>query len=299
MKKLLCVFLALLATVCLLSTLVSAAPPPPQLSEDLQSMTYYGKTYSVVDLSTMVILYDGSSTSVQVPKSLQSQIEFATMRSTSNDWVISVTVNYLNGANMMLTFARDDVLPELQQICQSDEVVCFVDFWWENSISVEAALKQFKGKPATLSISDVSRSDYYDVMYEYSPLGTCVYRGFVCQKNEKFYYVDYRENHISDPVNFYPAVGPQQYKAYEITDPWLVDQINETVAAELSGSSDLGQRLSAGLLTFLFAVIPGAILIFSIICFIRTKNYYRITWGITGGLCIAELILFTILALIL
>lgn len=299
MKKLLCVFLALLATVCLLSTFVSAAPPPPQLAEDLQSMTYYNKTYSVIDLSSMNISYASSSTSVQVPKSLQSQIKSATMYSTSNGWVISVTVNYNNGATMQLTFARDDILPELQQICHSDEVVCYVDFWWENTGSVEAAIKQFKGKPATLSISDVSRSDYYDVIYKYSALDTWVYRGFVCERNSKFYYVDYQENNISDPVGFYPGAGPEQYKAYEITDPWLVAQIQSAVDAEFSGSSELGQNLSAGLLTFLFAVIPAAILIFSIICFIRTKNYYRITWGITGGLCIAELIVFIILSLIL
>ena len=52
-------------------------------------------------------------------------------------------------------------------------------------------------------------------------------------------------------------------------------------------------------MSFLFAVIPGAILILSIIFFIRTKAYYRITWAITGGLCIAELILFIILAILL
>lgn len=299
MKKLLCAFLVLLTAICLLSTFVSAAPPPPQLSEDLQSMTYYNNSYSVIDLSCMNISYDGSTTAVQIPKDLQSQIKSATMHYTSNKWVLSVTVSYTNGATMQLTFARDDVLPELQRVCRGDEVICTVDFWWEDAGTVEASLFQLKDTPAVLTKSDVRNNGFYDVVYEYPALDTWVYRGFICEKNDKFYYVDYPENNISDTVGFYPDLGPELYKAYEITDPVLVSQIRDAISNELSGSSDLGQRLSAGLLTFLFAVIPAAILIFSIICFIRTKNYYRITWGITGGLCIAELILFTILALIL
>jgi hypothetical protein len=164
---------------------------------------------------------------------------------------------------------------------------------------VETSIKQLKGKPATLTHSEVRAADYYDVIYDYQALDTCVYRGFICQNDGRFYYVDYQENNIYSPMSFYPDIGPDLYKAYEITDPALVSQIQSTIESEFSGSSKLGQMLSSALLIFLFAIIPAVILILSIIFFLRTKAYYRITWAVTGGLCIAELILFVILSLIL
>ena len=300
MKKLLCVFLALLAMICLLTVSVGAAPPPPTLSEDLQTLTFNGQTYTAADVSAMNLHYSQSVTTVQVPNAIRSMVKSATLHYTSNQYAASVELHYTNGSSMNITFVRNDILPELQKICQSDDIVCFIEFWWENTPSVSASIDQLKGKPTTLTKSELMWSDYYEVIYEYSPLNSSVYRGFICQCDGQLYYVDYQENNIYNPLDFYPSDnGPELYQAYEITDPALASQIEDVLASEFSGSSELGQMLSTALLTFLFAVIPAAILILSIIFFIRTKAYYRITWAITGGLCIAELILFIILAILL
>ena len=300
MKKLLCVFMALLAMICLLTVSVGAAPPPPTLSEDLQTLTFNGQTYTAADISAMSILFSSGTTAVQVPQSIRSTVKSATMSYTLNRYAATVELHYTNGSSMNITFVRDDLLPELQKACQSDDVVCSIYFWWENSPSVTASISQLKGKPSTLTQGELFRSDYYEVIYNCPTFDSQVYRGFICQSGDQLYYVDYQENNIYDPLDFYPSVsGPELYKAYEITDPALVSQIEDVLASELSGSSELGQILSTALLSFLFAVIPGVILILSIIFFIRTKAYYRITWAITGGLCIAELILFIILAILL
>ena len=300
MKKLLCVFLALLAMICLLTVSVGAAPPPPTLSEDLQTLTFNGQTYTAADVSAMDIYYGRGTTAVQVPQSIKALVKSASMYYTTDTYLVSVELYYTNGSTMAITFVRDDLLPELQKACQSDDVVCSIYFWWENSPSVTASIGQLKGKPSTLTQGELFRSDYYEVIYNCPTFDSQVYRGFICRSGDQLYYVDYQENNIYDPIGFYPGDnGPELYKAYEITDPALVSQIEDVLASEFSGSSELGQILSTALLSFLFAVIPGAILILSIIFFIRTKAYYRITWAITGGLCIAELILFIILAILL
>ena len=296
MKKLLCVVLALLATLCLLSMTVSAKSTPV-LSDDLQTLTVGDRTYSQADLSSMDLYYEKGPYEIQLSQNLQSQLKSAVVYSTGNSWVMSVDLYYQNGARMDLCFVEDSVLPELQQICQDDDVVCGIELWWENSPSVTATIAQFKDTPATLTQSEVWYSDYYNVIYEYRELDTWVYRGFICVYQNEYYYVDYQENSIYNPTKFSPDEGPDLYKAYKITDPELSEQIHNALESELSGTTELGQALSASFLSFVFAVIPTAILILSIILFIRSKGYYRITWGITGGLCIAELIVFLILYL--
>lgn len=300
MKKLLCVLLALLAMVCLLTVSVGAATPPPTLSEDLQTLTFNGKTYTAADVSAMSIYYNQSSTAVQVPQALKALVKSATMYYTGDTYLASVELYYTNGSTMTITFVRDDVLPELQKACESDDAVCTVNFWWNNTPTVSAPISQFKGKPSTLTKDQLLFTDYYEVIYDHPTFNNRIYRGFICQISGSVYYVDFQENSIYDPIAFYPDdSGPDLYKAYEITDPVLASQLKNALASELSGSSELGQMLSSALLTFLFAVIPGIILILSIIFFLRTKAYYRITWAVTGGLCIAELIIFIILAILL
>ena len=298
MKKLLCVFLALLAAVCLLSMTVSAESAPV-LSEDLQTLTVGNKTYSQADLSAMNLFYGYELGSVQLPNNLQNQIKNTVVHCTENEWVISVELYYYNGARMELCFVEDSVLPEVLEICQGDEVVCYVDFWWENRPSVSAPIAQFKDEPTTLNMVSPGNFSYYEVIHFHEELDTYVYRGFLYAYRDTYYYVDYQENNICNPVGFYPSAGPDLYKAYKITDPELLEQIMSGIESEYSGTTQLGQILSSIFLTFVFAVIPAAILVLSIILFLKTKAYYRLTWGITGGLCIAELIVFMILYLFL
>lgn len=294
MKKLLCVFLALLATVCLLSMTV-CAESTAVLSEDLQTLTVGDRTYSQADLSAMDLFYEYGLGSVQLPKNLQNQIKSTEINCTENEWVISVDLYYLNGSKMNLCFVEDSVLPELQRVCREDDVVCGISFWWENTPSVTASIRELKDAPTTLTRTEVMYSDYYEVIYELKELDTFVYRGLVCKYQSQYYYVDYLENDIYQPIFFSPGEGPELYQAYKITDPELVDQIHNAMENELSGTTEVGQQLSATFLVFVFMMIPLAILIPSVIFFIRGKGYYRVTWGITGGLCIAELIVFTII----
>lgn len=294
MKKLFCVFLALLATVCLLSMSVSAEASVI-LSDDLQTMTINDKTYSRADLSAMDLYYDVESYPVQVPQQLQSQLKQASAYTAQNQWIVSVELYYLDGSRQDICFVYDGVRSELLRLCQDDELICSVQVWWEDVPSVSASISRFKGTPTMLESSELTFLDAHHVTYFYRELDANVHRGFVCEYMETFYYVDFQENNIVNPVGFFPHSGPDALMAYEITDTDLIERLDELIESEYSGETEIGQILSALFLCFVFAVIPGVIMIVCVIFSIRSKGYYRLTWAVTAGLCAAELGVFAII----
>lgn len=295
MKKLLSLFLALMAVVCLLCVTVHAETAAI-LSDDLQTLTLFERAYSRADLSAMDLFYDGPPFEVQVPKSMQAQVKNAIAYSSYNQWVIAVEIYYLDGSRQDICFAYDDVKEELLRLCQDDELVCSIEFWWEgDSSSVKAPISQFKGTPVSLEGSELIYDFRYQVTYYYRELSTMVYRGCICDYMGEYFYIDYRENNIPSPTNFYPSEWPGSLKVYQITDEQLIEQIEEALDSQYSGVTTSGQTLSAIFLCFVFAVIPLAILILCAIFAIRSRGYYRLTWAVTAGLCAAELSVFVII----
>lgn len=294
MKKLLSIFLTVLALVCLLSVTANAEEILT-LSDDLQTLTLGDRTYSRADLSAMDLYYDAESYKLQVPKQLRTQLKQALAYPTDNRWVISVELYYLDGSRQDICFAYDEVKSELLRVCQDDELACGMRVWWEENPSVTAPISRFKGTPATLENYELTVLDTYDVTYFYRELEVSVHRGFVCEYMKAYYYVDYQENNIVNPVGFYPFEGPDHLKAYEITDPELVAQIDKAIESQYSGETQIGQILSAIFLFFVFAIIPMGILIPAVIFAIRSKGYYRLTWSVTAGLCAAELSVFAVI----
>jgi hypothetical protein len=297
MKKLLSVFLALLATVCLLSVTVSAKAGYV-LSEDLQTLTLGDRVYSRADLSAIDFYFDGEETvDIHLPANLQSQVKSAMVYSTDNQWIVSVELYYQDGSRLDICFAYEPVREELLKLCQDDELVCSIEFWWEDLPSVTAPISSFKGKPTTLEGDRLYDDEYYNILYYYKELGTYVYRGFLWHKDDRYYYVDHRENNTPQPLDYTFYYTNKELKAYEITDTELIGQIEECLDDPMDGSTEFGQALSAAFLCFVFLLIPLAIMIMSLIFVIRGKGYFRVTWGITAGLGAATLVLFMILAL--
>ena len=294
MKKLLNVFLVLLALVCLLSVTANAQEPLI-LSDDLQTLTMDGWSYSRADLSAMGVYYNSTIYHIQVPKHLQSQLKQAVAYVNSNNWVISLELYYVDGSCQDICFVYDEVRAELVGMCQDEDLVCGLTMWWEDDPSFTTPISRLKGTPATLDGSDIAYNDYYEMTHYYKELDCYIYRGMITEYWGQYYYVDYLENSIYNPSSFYPNEDIGQLKAYEITDPELIAQIDEAIATEYSSSTEVGQVLSAIFLCFVFALIPLGILILSGICTIRSKGYYRLAWGVTAGLCAAELSVFAII----
>lgn len=294
MKKLFCVFLALLATVCLLSMTVSAEATV-SLSDDLQTLTFDGRTYSRADLSLMGLYYEDRIYDVPVPAHLEPELKEAILHYTYNHWVASLDLYYLDGSRQQIVFAYDEVKPELLKLCQSDDLVCSMQVWWEDDPSVQAPISRFKGTATMLDNRDYALIDNHSLTYHYREMDVTVFRGFVCEYEDTFYYVDYQENLIADPSLFIPYDNGDFLKAYEITDPELIEKIDKSFSSEYGGETELGQLLSAIFLCFVFAVIPLGIMVGSIIFAVYSKGYYRLTWAVTAGLCAAELGVFAII----
>ena len=294
MKKLLSVFLVLLALVCLLSVTANAQEPLI-LSDDLQTLTMDGRSYSRADLSAMGLYCNSTPYHIQVPKHLQSQLKQAVAYTNDNNWVISLELYYLDGSRQDICFVYNEVKAELVRMCQDDDLVCGLTMWWEDDPSFTTPISRLKGTPTTLDGSDIAYSGYYEMTHYYPELDCYIYRGMIIEYLGQFYYVDYLENNIHNPISFYPDEHIGQLEAYEITDPELVKQIDEAIESQYSSSTEVGQILSAIFLFFVFAIIPMGILIPAVIFAIGSKGYYRLTWSVTAGLCAAELSVFAVI----
>ena len=296
MKKRLGLFLVLLTVVCLLG-ITAHAQQPLILSEDLQTLTMDDRTYSRTDLSAMDPCFISTIHYVQTPSHLQSQLKYAVAYANSNNWVISLELYYVDGSRQDIYFAYDEVRDQLLDLCQDDELVCGLTMWWEDDPSFTAPISQLKDTPTTLDSFEIAYEEYYPITHYYREMDCHIYRGMLCLYQGTYYYVDYLENNIHNPSSFYPEEYTGQLKAYEITNPKLVEQLDNTVESQYGSSDDMGQILSGMFLCFLFAVIPLGIMIPCAIFAIRSKGYYRLTWTVTAGLCAAELVIFLIVCI--
>lgn len=294
MKKLLGVFLVLLALVCLLSVTANAQTNVT-LSDDLQTLTLGDRTYSRADLSAMAVSFSNTIDHIQVSDDLQSQLKHTIVYTNDNKWVISLELYYLDGSRQEITFVYDEVKAELLRMCQDDDLVYGMTMWWEDTPSFTTPISRLKGTPIILDNPSIPYDDSYQVTHYYPELDCYIYRGMIIEYQGQFYYVDYLENNIYNPVYYHPYDYTGQLKAYEITDPELVAQIDKAIESQYSGETQIGQILSAIFLFFVFAIIPMGILIPAVIFAIRSKGYYRLTWSVTAGLCAAELSVFAVI----
>ncbi len=296
MKKWIAVFLALLATVCLLSVAVSAESVAT-LSEDLQVLTLEGQTYSRGDVSAIDLnAYDDTRVTLELTEQQQKDLKRGVVSTTRDSKFIMVDLYYRDGSILNITFISDQYKEELLQLCQSDDLVCGVEFYWLSDTKVHAPLKDFKGTPVTLTASDLYGCSTHQVVYYSRGMNVNVYRGAVLTDNDRLYFVDFRENDIVTPAYFY-ATEYDKLDAYEITNTEIYNSIKQIeddyyIYGMDTDTDSPEYILTAVFLIFLFAVIPTAILVPSVIFFVRGKGYYRVTWGVTAGLCIAELAVF-------
>ena len=297
MKRFFAVAVIALSLLCLLSFTVSAAPAAV-LSEDLQTMTCYGQTYSRADISLLdLYLEDYTHIELQVPQALSEDLKTYKVAHDEAFSIISVKLYYQDGSVLTVPFVADLYSDLLWQLHHDDNLEADVNNYWNDYQEITAVIGDLKGEPVYLDSDQLQEGDLLEVCVRSEELNCVVNRGAVCVRYQQVYYVDYLENNIVD-TSAYTALENPDLRGYQVTDPTLRQEILDAVRNKNSYINEDDQvelSLSAIFLCFVFAIIPTVIFIFSTIIAIRSKGYYKLTWGITAGLCIAELGVFLII----
>jgi hypothetical protein len=299
MKRIFAASAIVLTLLCLLCFAVSAAPSAT-LSEDLQTLTIKGKTYSPGDISLMPLyMSDDTHIDLQLPKALEKELKTYKVLHNEGFTVLSVELYYPDGSLRSIPFVADTYSSPLWKLNHDDTLEVAVNNYWNDYQKINATVQDLKGKPIHLFPQKLISGHYLEVRIYSKDFQCDVYRGAVYASNDLIYYVDYLENNIVD-TNAYYAFQRPELQAYEVTDPAVRQNIIEAVShynTYVNEDDQLELNLSAIFLCFVFAAIPLMVLIPSAIFTCRSKGYYRITWGITAGICIVELCIFAVMVL--
>lgn len=216
---------------------------------------------------------------------------------------------YGDGSSLCVYFLKDTLFEDYEKIISGNADKYLIDFQWPDGNIVTATKNQIKGEIVNLSEEEIylSTDDFFYVDMANENLTLSSYSGIVCLMDDAYYYIDYKENNIEE-AHFLYGEEPDAdviVKLHKITDEALNTEFQ--LALEKYYSDDYGifydddasETISAIFLIITFGVLPFVVFIIFLIKAIRGKGVYKKLYGTVSALCIAEVIVFVILAVII
>ena len=216
---------------------------------------------------------------------------------------------YSDGSSLCVYFLKDTLFEDYEKIISGNADKYLIDFQWPDGNIVTATKNQIKGETVNLSEEEIylSTSEFFYVDMANENLTLSSYSGIICLMDDAYYYIDYKENNIEE-AHFLYGEEPDAdviVKLHKITDEALNTEFQ--LALEKYYSDDYGifydddtsETISAIFLIITFGVLPFVVFIIFLIKAIRGKGVYKKLYGTVSALCIAEVIVFVILAIII
>ena len=216
---------------------------------------------------------------------------------------------YGDGSSLCVYFLKDTLFEDYEKIISGNADKYLIDFQWPDGNIVTATKNQIKGETVNLSEFKIftSTREFFYVDCANENLTLSSYVGIVCLMDDTYYYIDYKENNIEE-AHFLYGEEPRTdviIKLHKITDEALNTEFQ--LALEKYYSDDYGifydddasETISAIFLIITFGVLPFVVFIIFLIKAIRGKGVYKKLYGTVSALCIAEVIVFVILAVII
>lgn len=284
------------------------------ISDDYQKLYVNGDPYSRIDASMLSVeyiitvagdYYEGDNVIFELSEAQKKEIKevYAERNTQRNIFYVNLTFN--DGAVLSITFLKDDCLDEYNNLINGDVDEYTIDFVWPEGNVVLAQKGALFGDTVTKTDNQLARNEYFDVMVQSSDGSLVMYKGNLFINGDEFYYLDFKENGLKDTwVN--TAFGDvSKFTLHKITDQELISALKS--AEESYYDDDYGylyddsltESVSAVFLIFVFAVVPFVIFVIFLIKTIRGKGVYKKIYGTVSALCIAELIVFIIIAIII
>ena len=220
-----------------------------------------------------------------------------------------IELYYGDGSSLTVYFLKDSLLEDYQEIISGNADKYLIDFLWPDGNIVTATKSEMAGEVVNLTEKEI-----YDSTYEFfyvdasnKSLSLRTYAGIVCLMDETYYYIDYKENNIEE-ADFLYGEDPDSdvtLKVHKITD----EALNAKFATALESyykddygifyDDDTSEVISAVFLIIVFAVLPFVVFVIFLVKAIRGKGAYKKIYGTVSAICIAEIIVFIILAIII
>lgn len=280
MKKILStIFLAILLFTCLAQTV--CAEVPIMISEDYQTLTMDGKSYSRINaMNLSVEYYEEIHKKVKLSDTQAEQIQDIYLEANETKSVLYAVLTFLDGATLSIDFLQTDYLDEYNNIMKGKVKNYNIDFEWPEGNVVNATCEELLGDDVTLKATELEFCDYYYVNAQSKDAGITVFTGALISIDSSFYYVDFGEVQVSAWSEFEPYTYAE-LSAYKITNETLISKLEDAetsyYADELGFLFDdsLSELVASVFLVLVFVLVPFVLLVLFLILAIRSKTIYK------------------------
>lgn len=315
MKKIIALIITALLLVSCFSLSISAAKIPDydysastnlkaninvSFSEDFKTL-YYGQTeYVAFDNSH---IYNSVSAEmlndIELTAEQNEKISAISLTASREGALIDATIKYKDGISMNVHYIKAQYIEECNGIINSTSGQCVVDFEYPQDNQVTVSRDKLSGDTVTLN------RPYNSAFYVFATTAdkqVCVIIGSVIVYNDEFYYLDFNE--IGSSYADYDIYSQASLKAQKITDPDTLAALEEAQQRNYDDDygflfdDDFTKSVADIFLVILFVVAPFAVFVLFLILGIRAKGVYKKFDFAIASLCAAEIIIFTIIALL-
>ena len=321
MKKILSVFIAVLVLLSCLSLTAAAATveitpndflleneiisldpfSSITISDDYKTLScgkYTYRRFSSDELN-LDVYYDIENELV-LSNAQEKEVDVVDLYSDENGIMISADIYFKDGANLYVYYLREDYIKEFASLTYENAEKLYIYFTAD--IVTETTKELLKGEKTTVDISLLILDDWFDVSIKAETLDLSKRVGSLILLEDEYYYIDFNDFKI-DSSDF--NVTTYSGDAYKVTDPALIQELEENY--NLYYAEDYGfffndnftQTVSKIFITLVFAIIPFAIFVLTLIFTIRSKNKYKKFHLTACILSAAELVTLAIVLIII
>lgn len=299
-----------------------AKQPTFTFSEDYQKLYVDGESFSRFDATTLsadfgytVLVeyeynsdyYTGHSAYVKLTDKQKENIEDILIETNLAKNMYRIELHYKDGSILTVYFLKDTDFAEYNKFLNGEVEQYEIDIGYPDGNVVFAEKSALFGEKVTLTKSElVNWWDFFSVFAKNSDGSLVMCTGDLILIDNDFYYIDYKECGVEGSL-YYDELDESEITelvVHKITDEKLYADLQS--AMELYYQDDYGvlydddasNTISTVFLIFIFAVVPAVILVIFLVKAIRSKGVYKKIYGTVTALCVAELVVFIIVAVI-
>lgn len=248
--------------------------------------------------------YLGVGIYIQFTNQQKQEIKTVKLKTNKDRTLIEATFTYFDDAQMTVMYLKDAYLDEYNKVVTGQTETLTIEFVYPSYNNVEAQRQQLVGEMTTFTNSRlVDLEDDYDVVARNSDGSMSVVVGKLLVIADEYYYLNYKEAGFGEDDWYSGSIGEIANKPLnKITDTQLIAAIDGAMEEYYNDDygvlydDDVTESISIGFFVFVFAVVPLAILVFFLIKAIRGKGIYKKLYFAVVAVCLAEIVVFAVLA---
>lgn len=248
--------------------------------------------------------YLGVGIYIQLTNQQKQEIKTVKLKTNKDRTLIEATFTYFDDAQMTVMYLKDAYLDEYNKVVTGQTETLTIEFVYPSYNNVEAQRQQLVGEMTTFTNSRlVDLEDDYDVVARNSDGSMSVVVGKLLVIADEYYYLNYKEAGFGEDDWYSGSIGEIANKPLnKITDTQLIAAIDGAMEEYYNDDygvlydDDVTESISIGFFVFVFAVVPLAILVFFLIKAIRGKDIYKKLYFAVVAVCLAEIVVFAVLA---